>query len=215
MTWSSSLRWRALVGRCNLIELADADTDSPVFRQEVVEYLEGVAAGEGVYGVDMQTLCERAGWSIHAALNTLDMQERGTPEPVVEPEPEVTGQAEATVEWYSFYGDEHDSVLVADGEGSSCRSALSVNLTDAKNSDTLKQPCLSITTKLPLKSASAMPPTSWTSSVITYPSKDRAEITLGDAPGTMTPDQVCKSIPNGKPSNAGYATSAGMFSPSS
>ena len=68
-------RWRALIGRCSYIELAD--TDSPVFRQEVIEYLEGVAARERVFGVDIQTICERAGWSIRAALNALDMQERG------------------------------------------------------------------------------------------------------------------------------------------
>ena len=35
-------RWRALVGRCNQVDLAD--TDSPVFRAEAVDYLEGVAS---------------------------------------------------------------------------------------------------------------------------------------------------------------------------
>jgi hypothetical protein len=68
-------RWRALIGRCNHVELAD--TTNPVFRQDVVEYLEGVAASEGILGVDIRTLCEKAGWSIRAALNALDMQERG------------------------------------------------------------------------------------------------------------------------------------------
>jgi hypothetical protein len=68
-------RWRALIGRCSHIELAE--TDSPVFRQEVVEYLKGVAAKECVFGVDILTLCEKAGWSIRAALNALDMRERG------------------------------------------------------------------------------------------------------------------------------------------
>ena len=96
-------RWRALVGRCNLIEFAE--TDSPVFRQEVAEYLEGVAASEGVLGVDIQTLCEKTGWSIRAALNALDMQERGTPEPVadavsipeVKPTPKVKAKDTAGV----------------------------------------------------------------------------------------------------------------------
>ena len=59
-------RWRALTGRCSYIELAD--TDSPVFRQEVVEYLEGVAAKEGIFGVDIQMLCEKAGWHFRVHL---------------------------------------------------------------------------------------------------------------------------------------------------
>ena len=67
-------RWRALTGRCNQVDLAD--TDSPVFRQEVIEYLEGIAAIEGLYGIDIQTLCEKAGWSIRAVLNAFDMQDR-------------------------------------------------------------------------------------------------------------------------------------------
>ena len=82
-------RWRALIGRCNHVEFAD--TDSPVFRQEVVEYLEGVAAMEGVHGVDLQTLCERAGWSIRAALNALDMQERRAPEMIHVPSVVIDG----------------------------------------------------------------------------------------------------------------------------
>jgi replication-associated recombination protein RarA len=65
-------RWRALVGRCSPLDLAD--TDSPVFRQEVVEYLEGVAALEGILGADVPALCKKAKWSIRAALNALDMQ---------------------------------------------------------------------------------------------------------------------------------------------
>ena len=68
-------RWRALVGRCNQVDLAD--TDSPAFQAEAVDYLEGIAASEGISGVDVAALCEKAGWSIRAALNDLDTQERG------------------------------------------------------------------------------------------------------------------------------------------
>jgi len=75
-------RWRALTGRCNQVNLAD--TDSPVFRQEVVEYLEGVAASEGIHGADIQSLCEKSGWSIRATLNALDMQVRIPDTPVVD-----------------------------------------------------------------------------------------------------------------------------------
>lgn len=67
-------RWRALVGRCCQPELAEID--SPIFRQEVVEFLEGVAAQEGIKAVDLEKLCEKAGWSIRAALSALDMRER-------------------------------------------------------------------------------------------------------------------------------------------
>jgi hypothetical protein len=52
-----------------------SDIDSPIFRSEVVEFLEGVAAQEGIIA-DAQAVCERAGWSIRAALAMLDMQER-------------------------------------------------------------------------------------------------------------------------------------------
>jgi replication-associated recombination protein RarA len=116
-------RWRALVGRCNQVKLAD--TDSPVFRQEVVEYLEGVAANEGIRGVDVQGLCEMADWSIRAALNALDMQDRYAAPPVVAESAvkPVTGQSEVFA-WYAFYGTESDSVLAAYGDGGSCRSAL-------------------------------------------------------------------------------------------
>lgn len=67
-------RWRALQGRCSVIELADSS--SPLFRQDVVEYLEGVAAQEGIRGADIIGFCEKACWSIRQALNLLDMCER-------------------------------------------------------------------------------------------------------------------------------------------
>jgi len=47
--------FRALVTRC--YQPALADTDSPVFRQEVVDYLHGVAARENIRDIDVQALC--------------------------------------------------------------------------------------------------------------------------------------------------------------
>ena len=67
-------RWRALVTRCQRPNLAD--TDSPVFRQEVVDYVSGIAAQEGIRAVDVEELCEKAGWSIRAAVSALDLLER-------------------------------------------------------------------------------------------------------------------------------------------
>ena len=128
-------RWRALTGRCSRVDLAE--TDSPVFRQEVVEYLEGIAASEGIFGADVQSICERAGWSIRAALNALDMQERRMPE-------ESGKQSDAVCEdvvpmsrfqWFSFHGNECESVLVAQGEGKNDRSAITLAGNAVKKAD--------------------------------------------------------------------------------
>ena len=80
---------------------------------------------------------------------------------------------------------------------------------------TLSQPvCPPLTTNMPSRNGFAMPPTSLNSSDITFRSNAPAEITSVAVPGTTIHDRVCKSIPKGKRSNAGSATSAVMSSPS-
>ena len=66
--------FRALVTRCYRPEFAE--TDHPVFRQDVVEFINGVAALEGIKAVDAEELCLKADWSIRDALARLDLCER-------------------------------------------------------------------------------------------------------------------------------------------
>ena len=66
--------FRALVTRCYQPEFAE--TDNPVFRQDVVEFINGVAALEGIKAVDAEEICMKAEWSIRDALARLDLCER-------------------------------------------------------------------------------------------------------------------------------------------
>ena len=125
-----------MTGRCNQVDLAD--TDSPVFRQEVAEYLEGIAATEGVHGIDIQSLCEKAGWSIRATLNALDMQERKLPEESGNRSGVVVENTEQAVQmssfkWFSFHGSECEGILVAQGVGKNDRSAITLAGNAVKN----------------------------------------------------------------------------------
>ena len=66
--------FRALATRCYQPELADIE--SPVFQSDVVEFVSGVAIQERIMATDIELLCKKAGWSIRAALATLDLRER-------------------------------------------------------------------------------------------------------------------------------------------
>jgi len=66
--------FRALVTRCYQPEFAE--TDNPVFRQDVVEFINGVAALEGIKAIDAEEICMKADWSIRDALARLDLCER-------------------------------------------------------------------------------------------------------------------------------------------
>jgi len=66
--------FRALVTRCYRPEFSD--TDNPVFRQDVIEFINGVAALEGIKAIDAEEICIKADWSIRDALARLDLCER-------------------------------------------------------------------------------------------------------------------------------------------
>ena len=66
--------FKALATRCYQPELSD--TKSLTFRSEVVDFVSGIAALEGIKAVDIESLCDKADWSIRGALSALDMQER-------------------------------------------------------------------------------------------------------------------------------------------
>ena len=74
LTTERATHFRALVTRCYRPEFAD--TDSPVFRQDVIEFISGVAALEGIKAIDAEEICTKADWSIRDALARLDLCER-------------------------------------------------------------------------------------------------------------------------------------------
>jgi len=74
-----------------------------------------------------------------------------------------------------------------------------------------KLPCPPPTIRIPSRNAFGKPLTLLNSSDIIFRSGVPAEIMSGVVLGTRIPDRVCKSILNGKRSNAGSATSAAMY----